>query len=228
MVPKTTLRDWAKATFHSATDYWTFRKVFTLQLSLAAFAEYVLHLTRLNPDMLYIHEDSGLANVSYFKFDVDDVSGELGGSNRPVPFRLTPNLYEFITEIGVRGPLTASMISAARCHVHPNFKIQALLRAVLRDEIIAWNKKNSDSTTGGDKSASSSQPSGSDAQGATQPDRDREIIINMVTKAVNVIMQRLTSLSMFDGTESKVSTLVAAANSTDNLCRMDPAWHPWL
>jgi hypothetical protein len=26
----------------------------------------------------------------------------------------------------------------------------------------------------------------------------------------------------------QVSTLVTAANSHDNLCRMDPAWHPWL
>ncbi len=37
-----------------------------------------------------------------------------------------------------------------------------------------------------------------------------------------------TDLATFDGAESKVSTLVAAANSHDNLCRMDPAWHPWL
>ena len=35
-------------------------------------------------------------------------------------------------------------------------------------------------------------------------------------------------LATFEGAESKVSTLVAAANSHDNLCRMDPAWHPWL
>ena len=35
-------------------------------------------------------------------------------------------------------------------------------------------------------------------------------------------------LATFDGAESRVNTLVAAANSHDNLCRMDPAWHPWL
>ena len=51
--------------------------------------------------------------MAYFKFDVDDVTGELD-SNRPVPFRLTPNLTEMITSVGVSGPLTASMIAAAR------------------------------------------------------------------------------------------------------------------
>jgi len=35
-------------------------------------------------------------------------------------------------------------------------------------------------------------------------------------------------LATFEGADSRVSTLVAAANSLDNLCRMDPAWHPWL
>lgn len=75
MVPKGMLREWAAATFSSPTDYWTFRKMMTLQLSLASFAEYVLHLTRLNPDMMYVHQDSGLLNVSYFKFDIDDTTG---------------------------------------------------------------------------------------------------------------------------------------------------------
>jgi len=50
----------------------------------------------------------------------------------------------------------------------------------------------------------------------------------MVTKAVNSIMYRLNSLANFDGTDNKVSTIVSAASSVDNLCRMDPAWYPWL
>ena len=151
------------------------------------------------------------------------------------------------------------MIAAGRCFVQPSFKIQAILRAVLRDEMIAWSKKNSHasaSSGSGSTSASSgtgssanqteqsntnydtnvgtpttgSSSSGANAQvNATgQSQADREIIIQMVTKAEAAITQRLTSLSLFDGTDSKVGTLVAAAHSQDNLCRMDPAWHPWL
>ena len=56
------------------------------------------------------NQDAGLVNLA---FKVDDVRGELD-SNRPVPFRLTPNLTEMITSVGVAGPLTASMIAAAR------------------------------------------------------------------------------------------------------------------
>ena len=213
MVPKTLLREWAMSTFPSATAYWTFRKMFTLQMALVNLAEYVLHLTRLNADMLYIHQDSGLLSVAYFKFDVDDVTGELD-ANRPVPFRLTPNMAEFLTIIGVAGPLTASMIAAARCLVQPSAKVSAILKAILRDEMIAWNKKKSTDEREPDNS-STGQVEG-------------ELLINMVNKAVTAIINRLQGLSTFDGNESKVSTLVAAANSNDNLCRMDPAWHPWL
>jgi transformation/transcription domain-associated protein len=241
MVPKDMLKNWANQTFASATDYWTFRKMFTLQLALAAFAEFVLHLSRLNPDMMYIHQDSGLINISYFKFDVDDVSGKLD-SNRPVPFRMTPNITEFVTPVGVSGPLTASMISAARCFVQPSFKIPSILRAVLRDEMIAWNKKNGSgasassgnggNTPGNGNNASATGGNGSSNENATNPNeqenRDRELIITLVTKAVTVTTQRLTSLSSFDGVDSKVGTLVTTAKSHDNLCRMDPAWHPWL
>ncbi|KAJ4430690.1 hypothetical protein ANN_19281 [Periplaneta americana] len=147
MVPRSMLKEWATRTFPAATDYWTFRKMFTLQLSLACFAEYVLHLTRLNPDMMYIHQDSGLVNVSYFKFDVDDTTGDLD-ANRPVPFRLTPNILEYLSSIGISGPLTSSMIAAARCLVHPSFKVQTILRAILRDEMIAGHRKTVNPTIG--------------------------------------------------------------------------------
>ncbi len=68
------------------------------------------------------------------------VVGELD-ANRPVPFRLTPNITEFLTTVGVNGILTACMIASARCFVQPAFQTPALLRAILRDEMIAWDKK---------------------------------------------------------------------------------------
>ena len=48
----------------------------TVQLALAGFAEFVLHLTRMNPETMYLHQDSGFLNIAYFKFDIDDTSGK--------------------------------------------------------------------------------------------------------------------------------------------------------
>ena len=69
-----------------------------------------------------------------------ELSGELN-ANRPVPFRLTPNIAEFLTIIGVTGPLTAAMLVTARCFVYPPYKISSYLSAILRDEYITWHKK---------------------------------------------------------------------------------------
>ncbi|KAL6475143.1 hypothetical protein MHYP_G00161830 [Metynnis hypsauchen] len=215
MVPRSMLKEWALHTFPNATDYWTFRKMFTIQLALIGLAEFMLHLNRLNPEMLQIAQDTGKLNVSYFRFDINDATGDLD-ANRPVPFRLTPNISEFLTTIGVSGPLTASMIAVARCFAQPNFKVDGILKAVLRDEIIAWHKKTQEDT---------SMP----LSPAGQPENmDSQQLVSLVQKAVTAIVTRLHSLAQFEGGESKVNTLVAAANSLDNLCRMDPAWHPWL
>uniref|UniRef100_A0A671N987 Transformation/transcription domain-associated protein-like n=1 Tax=Sinocyclocheilus anshuiensis TaxID=1608454 RepID=A0A671N987_9TELE len=215
MVPRSMLKEWALHTFPNATDYWTFRKMFTIQLALIGLAEFMLHLNRLNPEMLQIAQDTGKLNVSYFRFDINDATGDLD-ANRPVPFRLTPNISEFLTTIGVSGPLTASMIAVARCFAQPNFKVDGILKAVLRDEIIAWHKKTQEDT---------SMP----LSPAGQPENmDSQQLVSLVQKAVTAIMTRLHNLAQFECGESKVNTLVAAANSLDNLCRMDPAWHPWL
>ncbi|KAG8145674.1 hypothetical protein E2320_012167 [Naja naja] len=197
MVPRSMLKEWALHTFPNATDYWTFRKMFTIQLALIGFAEFVFHLNRLNPEMLQIAQDTGKLNVAYFRFDINDATGDLD-ANRPVPFRLTPNISEFLTTIGVSGPLTASMIAVARCFAQPNFK------------------KTQEDTS-------------SPLSAAGQPENmDSQQLVSLVQKAVTAIMTRLHNLAQFEGGESKVNTLVAAANSLDNLCRMDPAWHPWL
>lgn len=47
----------------------------TIQLALMGFAEYVLHLTRMNPDQMYLHQDCGFLSIAYFKFYVDESSG---------------------------------------------------------------------------------------------------------------------------------------------------------
>jgi transformation/transcription domain-associated protein len=143
-----------------------------------------------------------------------ELIGELE-SNRPVPFRLTPNIAEFMTPFGVNGPIISGMISLARCLVYPNYKLQALLKAILRDEMISWMKKKQD-----DREimlnlrGSPNEPLPNDADG--------EAVINMVTKSVNNIMKRLQSLSSFDGTESKVNVFkiftLFSETETDLFC----------
>lgn len=107
---------------HVVKGMWT-----TLQKII--FPDYFLFFLPLYKSYVYFllwFQDTGKLNVSYFRFDINDATGDLD-ANRPVPFRLTPNISEFLTTIGVSGPLTASMIAVARCFAQPNFKVPRLL-----------------------------------------------------------------------------------------------------
>lgn len=179
--------------------------------------------------MMHLHQDSGLMNICYFKFDVDDSSGELDVT-RPVPFRLTPNIVEYLSGIGIAGPFTASAVATARCLVQPNFKLATMLRTILKDEVIAVHKKRMldeapavETTSGvfGDSSTAATD------KGTVEVDMEK--IIEIVNKTVANITGRLNGLSYIEAAENgKMLALVQAAQSMENLCRMDPAWHPWM
>lgn len=180
--------------------------------------------------MMHLHQDSGLMNICYFKFDVDDSSGELDVS-RPVPFRLTPNIVEYLSGIGIAGPFTASAVATSRCLVQPNFKLSTMLRTILKDEIIAVHKKRAlDETPAAameGQAAFGGDQSSADKGGTVEVDMEK--IIEIVNKTVANIMGRLNGLSYIETAENgKMSALVQAAQSAENLCRMDPAWHPWM
>ena len=61
-------------------------------------------------------------------------------------------------------------------------------------------------------SVSLSLSGSAESANAAAENKDREVIIAMVTKAVTAITQRLTSLSTFDGTDSKVRTSTHVAS----------------
>lgn len=71
-----------------------------------------------------------------------------------------------------------------------------------------------------------------DANGVLQPEPEQIInmndIIDSVNKAVTDIMIRLNNIARFDKGELRMNNLVKLATNADNLCRMDPAWHPWV
>lgn len=101
-----------------------------------------------------------------------------------------------MTTFGVHGPLVQGMTSLARCLIYPNYKLSAILRAILRDEMASWIKKKQD-----DRDMMNIRGP-SDSQGES----DSEAVINMVTKAVNAIMARIQLLCNFDGVDNNVNS----------------------
>ncbi|KAL5497642.1 hypothetical protein EMCRGX_G014153 [Ephydatia muelleri] len=235
--PPTILKDWSERTVSYNKPFYMeisflpphiscnlrnstcFRKVhrsvavrkLTNHLSLCGLLEFILHLTRLDPDMCHIMRNSETMTYCFYTFEINK-QGELD-ANRPVPFRLTPCLQTLISPLGISGPLQMTMIATARCLVQPKFSLQSMLQAILRDEFIAWKKKQEEEENNA-------------TVGTVEV--DNEEVIRLVTSAVIAITTRLQNLAEFEDAESKVTLLISAASNVENLCRMDPAWNPWL
>jgi len=205
-LPRNMLVHWARTTFVDATDYWTFRKSFTLHLALLNFAQSCLHFTQLRPEMLHISQDSGHLHSAYYRFSIDNMTGELE-SNDPVQLRLTPNICEFI-QPGIN-MFKSAMVAAARCFMHPNFHMDSLLRVVLRDEMIGWFKNKDDNV-------------------ANQqiPNIENEKLIKLVNGAVQAITTKIRQVGSME--ESRIDRIVEISSDVSNISKMDPTWYPWI
>ncbi|XP_019851030.1 PREDICTED: transformation/transcription domain-associated protein [Amphimedon queenslandica] len=209
--PTSIIRDWAEKSCASLTDFWTLRKQITRQLALVGLAEFVFHLSRLDLEMFQISRSSGCLTQTFYKFEINN-EGALD-ANRAVPFRLTPNIQSFLSPIGISGPLYMSMVAVARVLVQPQYSIESILLALFRDEFIAWSKRKQEEAEG---------------HFVSLADVSSEMVTPFVNDAVDITLTRLFNLADFETGKSQVSTLISAASNLDNICRMDPAWNPWL
>ena len=154
LLPKSVLKEWATYKYSDATDYFHFRKLLTSQFAIYGLLEYVCCLTRLNPDQFYLSQNTGICQTIRLKFDLNEQSNNAAPSStptstlalfqqissfntdRPVPFRLTPNISEFITSAGINGLYNSVQIAQARCLIQPQYHFTWILRAILKDEIL--------------------------------------------------------------------------------------------
>lgn len=221
MIPKDVLKNFAMKIFENSTDFWTFRKTFTAQLALWSMMEFSFFLSRLNPEMLYIHKDSGLANVAYFKFEMDEIGSDTMPL-RPVPFRLTPNICELIGDFGISGPFTATIMATARCFLQTNFQINSITRTILRDEILSNYRRQMLNSKPIDLNEDLSQDK-------SYSEINSDLIVENVEKGLTLIRKRLDELMQFDPEEkTKTSLLIQKSRSFDYLSHMDPTYYPEL
>lgn len=55
-----------------------------------------------------------------------------------MPFRLTPNLQEFMTPVAIEGVLAPSIHSIAEVFYRPDSELSEFLPLLVRDELISW------------------------------------------------------------------------------------------
>ncbi|XP_071038735.1 transformation/transcription domain-associated protein [Parasteatoda tepidariorum] len=108
--PTDLLRNWC-LTHKDPRSYQLFKRQFSKSLAICNFMNYSFCLDHQNPDLFHIDLNTGHIAIHDLSFQIlsDDANDAV-----EMPFRLTPNISNFIRN-EIIGPFKEDMISSARC-----------------------------------------------------------------------------------------------------------------
>lgn len=159
------------------------------------------------------------------------VYNERGGLERleTVPFRLTRNMYTFFTSFGVEGVFVTAMANGAQALLHKGGNAQHVLAIVFRDDISAWSARRG--------------PAKQSLASNLKPDTLKTLVASNTRKTLERVRavaplvgedgaalahQLLVQPELRSSVGAGAQEVVEAAMNPKNLCRMEPAWHPWF
>ncbi|KAJ1939459.1 transcription-associated protein 1, partial [Linderina macrospora] len=211
-VPSTLLSDNVRAHSSSPMAYWLYRESFSFQVSVSMALTYMIASTQRTPAKLTISRDDGSVCLT----DLVPTQGSPGliHSKEPVPFRLTPNIQAFVTELGLEGILPFAVHKVADRFVSEEYLLRDFLDLYVTDELLHMPSVK--------------------ALAATNP----QALVEMCERNVQLITHRVKQLVEILPAE-KVRELGASpmqpllqlfmqAVDPTNLAKMDFLWMPWL
>lgn len=228
VVPSDTMLRYFQSIFQNYSDFWAFRKQFTIQYAASCFCCYLLGLGHRFPYKILVKQKNG--NV--FLTDLLASTNHLGlfTINEAVPFRLTPNIQVLIGSIGLEGPFNGVLSGIATALLSSkdgNFEVENYLALSIRDELVSLS--------------SSSPASSTTIQSQVAPvvvaAYDPELLSRVIHN-IDLLCKRLQTLACSKDIEKfpditgpvnqAVIDLVSAATNPQKLSQMEPHWHPWL
>ncbi|KAJ7180147.1 FAT domain-containing protein [Mycena crocata] len=137
MVPDDVLTRYMIRTMDGPRELWRMRKQFALQIAACSFMTYTLCLTHRTPTRYLLSRTTGQMTMTEL---VPGISNQLPifATNDVVPFRLTPNLQNFLGPIFTEGILTSGIMAIARSLTEPEFDLEQQLCLFSRDEVMTW------------------------------------------------------------------------------------------
>ncbi|KAJ7700136.1 hypothetical protein B0H17DRAFT_1158131 [Mycena rosella] len=137
MVPEDILTRYMIRTMDGPSELWRMRKQFALQIASCSFMTYTLCLTHRTPLRYLLSRTTGQMTMSEL---VPGMSQQLPifATNDVVPFRLTPNLQNFLGPVFTEGILTSGIMAIGRSLTEPEFDLEQQLCLFSRDEVMTW------------------------------------------------------------------------------------------
>jgi len=202
---------------------WAYKKQFAASAAMSAVSCYLLLLQGRSPGKMLVSKSTGkivqadLMTTFDVRFQLEGGSGGTNGES--VPFRLTRNMQAFIGPHGFDGAFIASGTAAARGLQSEKSPIGSMMALFLRDDVLASVCKR---TGARNVAAIHSQLKPSQLEACVSLNvRSAQDRLAIMGPKNSVNAQNVNPQAGF-------RRLAEQAILAENLCMMEPTWHPWL
>ncbi|KDR83700.1 hypothetical protein GALMADRAFT_236040 [Galerina marginata CBS 339.88] len=137
MVPDDVLTNYMVRTMGGPDELWRMRKQFALQVASCSFMTYLFCLSSRHPARFQISRATGLIAMTEL-FPGINSQAPLFATSDVVPFRLTPNMQNFLGPIFTEGLLASGIMAIGRSLTEPEFDLEQQLCLLSRDEVTTW------------------------------------------------------------------------------------------
>ncbi|KAJ1953987.1 hypothetical protein EC988_002681, partial [Linderina pennispora] len=211
-VPSTLLSDNVRAHSSSPMAYWLYRESFSFQVSVSMALTYMIASTQRAPAKLTISRDDG--SVCLTDLVPTQASPGLIHSKEPVPFRLTPNIQAFVTELGLEGILPFAVHKVADRFASEEYLLRDFLDLYVTDELLHMPTV---------KALAASNPQAL----VEMCERNVQLITHRVKQLVEILPPEKVHELGASPMQPLIQLFMQAVDPT-NLAKMDFLWMPWL
>ncbi|CAI5728702.1 unnamed protein product [Peronospora destructor] len=233
-VPETLLAKYVYGISAHSDAYFQFRSEFIKHLALSSFLSYALFVGDRAPHRVLFSRRTG--RVVSTELRPGYASSGILEEATTMPFRLTRNLYSFMTRSGVQGPFSLGMTAAAEALMSEEDILSNQLCLFFRDDLLSWHASKTrllslDSQAVGRASSPCASPC--PASPALTQRRVDSQVQQRVEANVSLVLERIRGVSLKKAKGESVrgrsvQELLNIATSPERQREMYPTWSPWL
>ncbi|KAJ2613804.1 transcription-associated protein 1 [Coemansia sp. RSA 1365] len=212
LVPESLLQSHVGLHTASPMEFWLYRENFSYQISVSIALTYMIACTQRIPAKLDISRATG--NICMHDLIPTQATPGLMHSQEAVPFRLTPNIQSFVTELGLEGIVPFAIHKVGQRFMDTEHLLRDFLDLFVRDELVHSPPVRSLSSTNSQALAEMCERN-----------------VRLIEHRAGQLVETLPPKDVREKERSPMQPLIQLmmqAVAPSNLAKMDFAWMPWL
>jgi len=140
MVPKNLIKSYVGKCTQNNDEYYLLRKNFILSFGMESFYSYIV-ANEMSIENMFFNKKTG--NFLYYNMKPNFVdSMQSIKPNLYSALRLSKNVENFITPMGLEGPFASTFISSSMALSKPDYGINTLLHLYIRDSLVKLEQED--------------------------------------------------------------------------------------